>query len=68
LFVENLLRKFQFDETVTRITALYLKVKVNQSLYGPEVPRGFQEVKVPELRDNGPTLREDIYKFMIMYR
>jgi len=21
---------------------------------GPEVPRGFQEVKVPRLRDNGP--------------
>jgi len=28
--------------------------KVNQSLYMPEVPRGFQEVKVPRLRDNGP--------------
>jgi len=30
------------------------KVKVNQSLYRPEVPRGFQEVKVHRLRDNGP--------------
>jgi len=30
------------------------KVKVNQSHYRPEVPRGFQEVKVPRLRDNGP--------------
>ena len=29
-------------------------VKVNQSHYRPEVPRGFQEVKVPRLRDNGP--------------
>ena len=28
--------------------------KVNQSHYIPEVPRGFQEVKVPRLRDNGP--------------
>jgi len=25
----------------------------NQSHYRPEVPRGFQEVKVPRLRDNG---------------
>jgi len=31
-----------------------IKVKVNQSHYRPEVPRGFQEVKVPRLRDNGP--------------
>jgi len=29
------------------------KVKVNQSHYRPEVPRGFQEFKVPRLRDNG---------------
>jgi len=26
---------------------------VNQSHYRPEVPRGFQEVKVPRLRDKG---------------
>ena len=32
----------------------FLLVKVNQSHYRPEVPRGFQEVKVPRLRDNGP--------------
>jgi len=25
-----------------------------QSHYRPEVPRGFQEVKVPRLRDTGP--------------
>jgi hypothetical protein len=25
----------------------------NQSHYTPEVPRGFQEVKVPRIRDNG---------------
>ena len=31
-----------------------VKVKLNQSHYSPEVPRGFQEVKVPRLRDNGP--------------
>jgi len=31
-----------------------LKKKVNQSHYRPEMPRGFQEVKVPRLRDNGP--------------
>jgi len=28
--------------------------KVNQTLYRSEVPRGFQEVKVPRLRDNDP--------------
>ena len=28
--------------------------QVNQSHYRPEVPRGFQEVKVPRLRDNDP--------------
>ena len=27
--------------------------KVNQSHYRSEVPRGFQKVKVPRLRDNG---------------
>ena len=26
---------------------------VNQSHYRPKVPRGFQEVKVPRLRDSG---------------
>jgi len=31
-------------------------IKVNQSHYRPEVPRGFQEFKVPRLRDNGPEL------------
>ena len=33
---------------------LYVKIKVKQSHFGPEVPRGFQEVKVPRLRDSGP--------------
>jgi len=32
----------------------YGKVKVNQFHYKPEVPGGFQKVKVPRLRDNGP--------------
>ena len=31
-----------------------VKKKVNKSHYRPEVPRGFQEVKVPRLRDDGP--------------
>ena len=29
-------------------------VKVKQSHYSPEVPRGFEEVKVPRLRNNDP--------------
>ena len=29
-------------------------IKVHQSHYRPEVPRGFQEVKVPRLCDKGP--------------
>jgi hypothetical protein len=36
-----------------RIVSIFRK-KVKQSHYRPEVPRGFQEVKVPRLRDNGP--------------
>ena len=32
-----------------------VKVKVKQSHYRSELPRGFQKVKVPRLRDNGPT-------------
>jgi len=28
--------------------------KLNQSHYRPEVPRGFQEVTAPTLRDNDP--------------
>jgi len=33
---------------------MWVKGKVNQSRYRPEEPRGFQEVKFPRLRDNGP--------------
>jgi hypothetical protein len=29
-------------------------IKVNQSHYRPEVPRGFREVKFPRIRDDGP--------------
>ena len=32
---------------------IYTYIKVKQSRYRPEVPRGFQEVKVPKFRDNG---------------
>ena len=35
------------------LSPTYVNVKVNQSHYRPEVSRGFQEVKVPTLRDNG---------------
>ena len=27
---------------------------INKSHYRPEMPRGFQEIKFPRLRDNGP--------------
>jgi len=33
-----------------------IKEKVKQSHYKPEVPRGFQEVKIPRLRNNGGRL------------
>jgi hypothetical protein len=35
-------------------SSLMEKVKVKQSHYRPEVPRGFQKVKVPRLFDSGP--------------
>jgi len=38
---------------LTNIIMTLVKM-VNQSHYRPEVPRGFQEVKVPRLRDSGP--------------
>jgi hypothetical protein len=38
----------------TNAQVIALKVKVNQSHYRPEVARGFQEVKVPRLRDSVP--------------
>jgi len=33
---------------------IWKEKKVTQFHYRPEVPRGFQEFKVPRLRDNGP--------------
>ena len=33
---------------------VHIQKNVIQSHYKPELPRGFQEVKVPRLRDNGP--------------
>jgi len=39
---------------VLSVSVLHLGSKVNQSHYRPEVPRGFQEVKIPRLRDSGP--------------
>jgi len=45
---------------VLMFTAVFSDVsrikKVKQSHYRPDVPRGFQEVKVPRLCDNGPGL------------
>jgi len=35
-------------------TGVIMCKKVTQSHYSAEVPRGFQEVKVPRLCDNGP--------------
>jgi len=41
-------------ETIPITHGIQSVVLVNQSHYRPEVPIGFQEVKVPRLRDNGP--------------
>jgi len=38
---------------VIKIT-MQKQYRVDQSHYKPETPRGFQDVKVPTLRDNGP--------------
>jgi len=45
----------QINKRITKGAVLNL-IKANQSHYRPEVLRGFQEVKVPRLRDNGPEL------------
>jgi len=37
-----------------RSNSFIISIKVNQCHYRPEVPRGFQEVKVPRLCDNDP--------------
>jgi len=41
-----------FEQSVIFVHAKQ-HAKVKQSSYRPEVPRGFQEVKVPGFRDNG---------------
>jgi hypothetical protein len=44
---------FNNKKTLYQQIGLHFKEgKVNQSHYRPEVPRGFQEVKVPRLRDS----------------
>jgi len=44
------------DYTASRTVRVIFIFSVfkNQAHYRPGVPRGFQEVKVPRLRDNGP--------------
>jgi len=53
---ENVLKvfyvKLYVHSLVDKLKFFYQKI--NQSRYRPEVPRGFQEVKVPRLRYNGP--------------
>jgi len=46
--------KTQDKFIILRILNLRLIYKVKRSLYKPEVYRGFQEVKVPRLHENGP--------------
>ena len=46
-------RSFDVLSSCLRLSFI-VSVKVKQSRYSPEVPRGLQEVKVPRLRDNGP--------------
>jgi hypothetical protein len=47
--------KLAFPHTVaTNVTnTIQLQLKVNSPITGLERPRGFQEVKVPRLHDNG---------------
>ena len=45
-----ILRKF-FIPTDAQMTSLK-NVNIKQTRYRPEVPRGFQEVKVPRYHDN----------------
>ena len=42
------------NNNIIIIIIIIIIIKLNQSHYRPEVPRGFQEVNVPRLRDNGP--------------
>ena len=58
-FFKNLWRKFKSHykrlmttDTLREDRYTFCIVKVKESHYKTEVPRGFQEVKVPRLRDN----------------
>jgi len=53
-FVEEEQHNGRPSATRTVDNTARIKVKVNQCHYRPKVPRGFQEVKVPRLRENGP--------------
>jgi len=50
LAVEGHVLKLFMNRMLRAISVYHVK----QSHYRPEVSRGFQEVKVPRLRDNGP--------------
>ena len=50
-------KEAQCSNITLRTDMSYSLKKVNQSHYRPQVPRGFQEVKVRRLRDNGPGWR-----------
>ena len=52
--VPLLIPSLDVDPQSQSVLYVNVKVKVNQSHYRSEVPRGFQEVKVPRLHDNGP--------------
>jgi hypothetical protein len=55
LAIANMTMVLNFEVAYVAMNVLGIgKLKVNQSHYRPEVPRGFQEVKVPRLRDSGP--------------
>jgi len=41
------------DQSSFMLYSSVVTICKNQSHYRPDVPRGFQEVKVPRLRDNG---------------
>ena len=47
----DLIRLLRFTSVSFHHCSILITVKVNQSHYRPEVPRGFQEVKVPRFRD-----------------
>jgi len=57
LFVDTL-GVWSSEDLVSPVITHYViscnKVKENHSHYRPEVTRGFQQVKVPRLRDTGP--------------